>query len=95
MLRSFPRCEKYRRSYEEHGCLGNQPADTVLDRELFEWAKARTQAMQVDVSKLNENPTGTDTVLRPPWRTVVVPQSRIEALKTYHYYYCSPSIWMW
>lgn len=66
-----------------------------LNVELFEWAKARTQAMQVDVSKLNENPYKTDTTLLPPWRTVLVPKKRIENLKHHHYYYCSPSIWMW
>ena len=75
--------------------LGNQPADTGLDRELFEWAKARTQAMQVDVSKLNENADTTNTTLLPPWRTVMVPKKRVENLTHHEYTYCSPSIWMW
>jgi len=66
-----------------------------INHQLFEWAKARTQAMQVDVSKLNENPYKTDTTLLPPWRTVLVPKKRIENLKHHRYYYCSPSIWMW
>jgi hypothetical protein len=66
-----------------------------FNQQLFEWAKARTQAMTVDVSRINETPRETDTVLLPPWRTVLVPKPRIEALKTFAYNYCSPSIWMW
>ena len=69
--------------------------DSGLDQALYEWAQARTKAMTVDLQRLDENPRATDTVLRPPWRTVLVPQARIDALKTHIYYYCSPSIWMW
>ncbi|MEK0434952.1 MAG: hypothetical protein RL369_1001 [Pseudomonadota bacterium] len=63
--------------------------------QLFEWAKARTNAMQVDVGKLDDNPRATDTALLPPWRTVFVPRARIELFKTFQYHYCSPSIRMW
>lgn len=66
-----------------------------FNQQLFEWAKARTTAITVDVNRLDEEPGLTDTVLLPPWRTVLVPKPRIEALKTVAYYYCSPSIWMW
>lgn len=66
-----------------------------LDREFYEWARARAQAVTVDVTKLNENPRATDTVLRRPWRTVIVPKERTENLKHHQYYYCSPGIRMW
>jgi hypothetical protein len=66
-----------------------------FNQQLFEWAKARTTAITVDVNRLDEQPGVTDTVLLPPWRTVLVPKPRIEALKTFAYHYCSPSIWMW
>jgi hypothetical protein len=66
-----------------------------FNHQLFEWAKARTQAMTVDVSRLDENSRETDTVLLPPWRTVLVPKARVEDLKFHVYHYCSPSIWMW
>jgi hypothetical protein len=69
--------------------------DSGLDQALYEWAQARTKAMTVDLQRLDENPRATDTVLLPPWRTVLVPQARIDALKSYVYHYCSPSIWMW
>ncbi|MFM7658915.1 MAG: hypothetical protein ACKO5Z_10090 [Burkholderiaceae bacterium] len=68
---------------------------TDSSHQLFEWAKARTNAMQVDVEKLDDNPRATDTALLPPWRSVLVPSARIESLKTFQYYYCSPSIRMW
>lgn len=66
-----------------------------FNQQLFEWAKARTTAITVDVNRLDDEPGLTDTVLLPPWRTVLVPKPRIEALKTFAYHYCSPSIWMW
>lgn len=74
---------------------GDTSSVSSFNQQLFEWAQARTKAMEVDVSKLNENPHSTDTTLLPPWRTVLVPKKRIENLKYHEYTYCSPSIWMW
>jgi hypothetical protein len=74
---------------------GETSNDSSFNQQLFEWAKARTQAMTVDVSRINEDPRATDTALLPPWRTITVPRARVENLKHHHYYYCSPSISMW
>ena len=50
--------------------LGGQSgaSDTSgFNQQLFEWAKARTTAITVDVNRLDEEPGLTDTVLLPPW----------------------------
>lgn len=83
-----------RRNFHDNAS-GDTASTSSFNQELFEWAKARTQAMTIDVSRINENPRATDTVLRRPWRTVAVPRARVENLKHHHYYYCSPSISMW
>jgi hypothetical protein len=74
---------------------GDPSSVSSFNQQLFEWAKARTQAMTFDVSRINDDPRATDTVLLPPWRTVLVPKARVEDLKFHVYHYCSPSIWMW
>jgi len=89
-----PVCTVRRSSRWQHDCCANSN-EKGLSHQLFEWAKARTNAMQVDVEKLDDNPRATDTVLLSPWRSVLVPRARIESLKTFQYYYCSPSIRMW
>ena len=82
-----------RNFYDNAGGLTSSKSS--FNQEFYEWARARAQAMKVDVTKLNENPRATDTVLLRPWRTVIVAKERIEDLKHHQYYYCSPSIRMW
>ncbi|MCM0043785.1 MAG: hypothetical protein NBV65_04070 [Burkholderiaceae bacterium] len=50
-----------------------------------QWALERQKAMQIDLSTLDRNPRATDTTLAEPWRTILVPNRRLESLK-YHDY---------
>lgn len=83
-----------RRNFHENAS-GVASTISSFNQEFYEWSRARVKAMTVDVNKLNENPRATDTVLRRPWRTVIVARDRAENLKHHQYHYCSPSIWMW
>lgn len=66
-----------------------------LDEQLREWAKARTQAMVVDVERLDDSPETTDTGLAKPWRTVLVPRERLERLSHIDYPCAGSSTLLW
>ena len=88
------RTSRDRRNFNE-SASGINSSGSSLNREFYEWARARAQAMTVDVTKLNENPRATDTVLLRPWRTLIVARDRVENLKHHQYHYCSSGISMW
>lgn len=50
-----------------------------------QWARERQKAIKIDLSTLDDNPRATDTTLAPPWRTIVVPNRNLEALKHHGY----------
>lgn len=50
-----------------------------------QWARDRQKAMQIDLSTLDDHPRATDTTLAEPWRTVVVPNTKLKALKHHQY----------
>lgn len=50
-----------------------------------QWARDRQKAIQVDLSTVNDHPLLTDTTLAQPWRTVIVPNRKLAALKFHEY----------
>lgn len=73
--------------------LGNrtEPADP----ELTEWARARMQAMVIDLAKLDADPAQTDTTLATPWRVSLVPSGRLEMLRDITYPCAGSSTLLW
>ncbi len=60
-----------------------------------QWARDKQNAMQVDLSRLDEAPEATETSLAPPWREVEVPLEHLDLLKRSTYPYCSALVSMW
>lgn len=65
------------------------------DAQLTEWAKSRMNAISVDIAALDQLPDQTDTTLAAPWRTVIVPGHRLEALRHIDYPCAGSSTLLW
>lgn len=65
------------------------------DEQLLEWAKARAQAMVINIERLDDSPEATDTSLDRPWRTVLVPSPRLELLRHIDYPCSGVSSLLW